>query len=69
MSEITTHPSQPVGVKLPLRSKGMEAVMSVVRLSTHHRRRRTSKTTWVLFGLSAWLFLGLISQAAFQLIG
>jgi hypothetical protein len=43
--------------------------MSVVRLLPNHRRRRTSKTTLVLFGLSAWLFLGLVSQAAFQLIG
>lgn len=43
--------------------------MSVVRLSPSHRRRRTSKTTMVVFALSAWLVLGLVSQAAFQLIG
>jgi hypothetical protein len=47
----------------------MEAVMSFVRLSPNYRRRRTSKTTLVVFALSAWLFLGLLSQAAFQLIG
>lgn len=69
MSEIGAQPNPAPGVNMRLRFQGMEAVMSVVRLSTHHRRRRTSKTTWVLFGLSAWLFLGLISQAAFQLIG
>lgn len=63
---------QPVGadgVKIRLRFQGMEAVMSVVRLSPTHRRRRTSKTTMVVFALSAWLVLGLVSQAAFQLIG
>jgi hypothetical protein len=43
--------------------------MSVVRLSPISRRRRPSRTSFVVFGLSAWLVLGLISQAAFQLIG
>ena len=69
MSEICRHPSPPIGVNLLLRFEGKEADMSVVRLSPSHRRRRVSKTTLVVFGLSAWLFLGLVSQAAFQLIG
>ena len=43
--------------------------MAFVRLSPTYRRRRASRATMVLFGLSAWLVLGLISQAAFQLIG
>ena len=43
--------------------------MAFVRLSPVYRRRRASRTTVVVLGLSAWLLLGLISQAAFQLIG
>jgi predicted nucleic acid-binding Zn ribbon protein len=47
----------------------MEAVMSVVRLSPNYRRRRQSRTSLIVLGVSAWLVLGLVSQAAFQLIG
>jgi hypothetical protein len=47
----------------------MEASMSFVRLSPTDRRRRASRTNLIVVGLSAWLVLGLISQAAFQLIG
>ncbi len=44
--------------------------MSFVRmLPTYRRRRAVSRTTIVVLGLSAWLILGLVSQAAFQLIG
>lgn len=43
--------------------------MSFVRMLPNHHRRRLSRTTVIVFGLSAWLVLGLISQAAFQLIG
>ncbi|WP_291876362.1 hypothetical protein [Caulobacter sp.] len=43
--------------------------MAFVREIPTHRRRRLSRTTVVLAGLSAWLVLGLVSQAAFQLIG
>lgn len=43
--------------------------MSFVRLYPTHRRRRVSRTNLVVVGLSAWLVLGLVSQAAFQLIG
>jgi hypothetical protein len=43
--------------------------MSVVRLSPIHRRRRQSRASLIVLGVSAWLVLGLISQAAFQLIG
>ncbi|ENZ82073.1 MULTISPECIES: hypothetical protein [Caulobacter] len=43
--------------------------MSFVRFLPAHRRRRMSKTVVVVAGLSAWLVLGLVSQAAFQLIG
>ena len=43
--------------------------MSLVRLSPTYRRRRSSRTTVVVIALSAWLVLGLVSQAAFQLIG
>lgn len=35
----------------------------------HFRGRRTMRATYVVLGLSAWLVLGVISQAAFQLIG
>lgn len=41
--------------------------MSFLRLSPY--RRRPSRTTVIVLGLSLWLTLGLISQAAFQLIG
>jgi hypothetical protein len=47
----------------------MEAVMAFVREIPNHRRRRSPRSTVVLLVLSAWLVLGLISQAAFQLIG
>jgi hypothetical protein len=43
--------------------------MSFVRLYPNHRRRRPSRASLVILGLSVWLALGLISQAAFQLIG
>ena len=43
--------------------------MALMRLSPTYRRRRSSRTTLVVLGLSVWLTLGLISQAAFQLIG
>lgn len=43
--------------------------MSFVHEIPNHRRRRAPRTPMVLLGLSAWLVLGLISQAAFQLIG
>ncbi len=43
--------------------------MTSMRLSPTYRRRRQSRTTLVVLGLSVWLTLGLISQAAFQLIG
>ncbi len=44
--------------------------MSFVReIPNHRRRRQPSRTTVVLLVLSGWLVLGLISQAAFQLIG
>ncbi|WP_343699475.1 hypothetical protein [Caulobacter sp.] len=43
--------------------------MALMRLSPTYRRRRQSRTTLVVLGLSAWLTLGLISQVAFQLIG
>lgn len=43
--------------------------MSFVREIQSPRRRRSLSTPMVVFGLSAWLVLGLISQAAFQLIG
>jgi hypothetical protein len=67
--EKTTHPSAAIGVNLLPRFEGMEAVMSVVRLSPIYRRRRQSRTSLIVLGVSAWLVLGLISQAAFQLIG
>jgi predicted Co/Zn/Cd cation transporter (cation efflux family) len=47
----------------------MEAGMSFVRLYSAHRRRRASRANLIVLGVSAWLVLGLISQAAFQLIG
>nr|WP_295114071.1 hypothetical protein [uncultured Caulobacter sp.] len=43
--------------------------MAFVREIPTHRRRRLSRTSIVVVGLSAWLVLGLVSQAAFQLIG
>lgn len=43
--------------------------MAFVREIPNHHRRRLSRATLVVLGLSAWLVLGLISQAAFQLIG
>jgi hypothetical protein len=43
--------------------------MDFVREVPAHRRRRQSRTNLVVIGVSAWLVLGLISQAAFQLIG
>lgn len=43
--------------------------MAFVRELPTYRRRRTSRTTLVVVALSAWLVLGLVSQAAFQLIG
>jgi len=43
--------------------------MAFVREIPTHRRRRVPRTTLVVVGLSAWLVLGLVSQAAFQLIG
>ncbi len=49
----------------------MEAVMSFVREYPAPRRRRAPRTplSIVVLGLSAWLVLGLVSQAAFQFIG
>ena len=43
--------------------------MSIVRLQPSLHRRRPARLPLVVLGLSAWLALGLISQAAFQLIG
>lgn len=43
--------------------------MSFVRLYPTHRKRRMPRANMVVVALSAWLVLGLISQAAFQLIG
>lgn len=43
--------------------------MAFVRELPNYRRRRASRPTLVVAGLSVWLLLGLISQAAFQLIG
>ena len=45
--------------------------MSFVREYPGPRRRRAPRTplSIVALGLSAWLVLGLLSQAAFQLIG
>lgn len=43
--------------------------MAFVRELPTHRRRRMPRTTLVVAGLSIWLVLGLVSQAAFQLIG
>lgn len=43
--------------------------MSFVRLYSTHRRRRAPRTNLIVAALSAWLVLGLVSQAAFQLIG
>ncbi len=43
--------------------------MSLVRMLPTYRRRRTPKTLLLVAGVSAWVVLGLISQAAFQLIG
>lgn len=44
--------------------------MAFVRILPSYRRRRmVSRGTLVVVGLSAWLVLGLVSQAAFQLIG
>lgn len=43
--------------------------MSFVRISPAPRRRRVSRANLIVVGLSAWLVLGLVSQAAFQLIG
>jgi len=63
------HPRWSIGVNLSLTFQGMEASMSFVRLYSTHRRRRPSRTNLVVIGVSAWLVLGLISQAAFQLIG
>lgn len=68
-SEKVAHPSCGFGVKLRPRFEGMERQMSFVRLYPDHRRRRLSRTSLVILGLSAWLALGLLSQAAFQLIG
>ena len=43
--------------------------MAVVRLQSSQHRRRLPRLSVVLMGLAAWLALGLLSQAAFQLIG
>ena len=43
--------------------------MAFVREIPRYRRHRLSRTSIVVVGLSAWLVLGLVSQAAFQLIG
>lgn len=43
--------------------------MAFVRILPAYRRRRVPRSTLVVVGLSAWLVLGLVSQAAFQLIG
>ena len=43
--------------------------MAFVRMLPTHRRRRIPKPVLVVVALSAWLVLGLVSQAAFQLIG
>lgn len=43
--------------------------MSFVRVYPTHRRRRAPRTNLIVVAVSAWLVLGLISQAAFQLIG
>ncbi len=43
--------------------------MSFVRVYPTHRRRRAPRANLIVVAVSAWLVLGLISQAAFQLIG
>ena len=43
--------------------------MAVVRMFPTYRRRRPMRASLIVAGLSAWLVLGLLSQAAFQLIG
>jgi hypothetical protein len=35
----------------------------------HFRNRRQPKTMFIVLGLGLWLTLGLVSQAAFQLLG
>ena len=62
-------PRPRIDVNLPLTFQGMEAEMSFVRSYSSHRRRRASRANLIVLGVSAWLVLGLISQAAFQLIG
>ncbi|WP_181242769.1 hypothetical protein [Caulobacter vibrioides] len=43
--------------------------MAFVRLQSSHHRRRLPRPSVVILGLSVWLVLGLISQAAFRFIG
>lgn len=43
--------------------------MTFVRLQSSQHRRRLPRPKVVVLGLSVWLALGLISQAAFRLIG
>ncbi|MDR7231108.1 anaerobic glycerol-3-phosphate dehydrogenase [Caulobacter sp. BE264] len=43
--------------------------MAYVRLQSTQHRRRPVRASVVVLALGAWLALGLISQAAFQLIG
>lgn len=35
----------------------------------HYRNRRNPKAVYIALGLGLWLTLGLISQAAFQVLG
>jgi len=67
--EKAVHPRRGFDVNLSLTLQSMEAGMSFVRLYSAHRRRRASRANLIVLGVSAWLVLGLISQAAFQLIG
>ena len=62
-------PGAPSGVNLLFGNQGMEAFMAFVRLQSSHHRRRLPRPSVVLLGLGVWLVLGLISQAAFRLIG
>jgi hypothetical protein len=35
----------------------------------HFRNRRTPTAVYIVLGLALWLTLGLVSQAAFQVLG
>ena len=62
-------PNAPSRVNLPFGNQDMEASMAYVRLQSTQHRRRPVRASVVVLALGAWLALGLISQAAFQLIG